>query len=340
MALVSPFWTSRTGPASAAAGSATTTIYRCSASRPTSTSSTNTWLFLFSSSFETRPYCPSLSSLFPHGFLIRLCLSCLVLQWCLFWQHTNGDGAAPASLLVSAVVASSICACQPSEWEFTLDFSRVDCGDTNVQVGMGVTWVSCGSIPSFYDNQFRKVESVEIREYDAQGHLIHNQYKQASLNGPFTNGQSFSYTSVLAWAPAADYNNHVQVLELPETLEVQIRGTNQLEESSEFQFYVYFSNDCKAFPVIQSGDYIGPVTVVRVVIWSYLLVVWECGNPVSTRLSLSVIGFNQSLSCCCCCFFFFLSVPIAILLGCYVRTDTSEGSSQFLLSLGGSRKKR
>ena len=216
-----------------------------------------------------------------------------MLQWCLFSQHTND--AAPASLLVSAVVASSICACQPSEWEFTLDFSRVDCGDTNVQVGMGVTWVSCGSIPSFYDNQFRKVESVEIREYDAQGHLIHNQYKQASLNGPFTNGQSFSYTSVLAWAPAADYNNHVQVLELPETLEVQIRGTNQLEESSEFQFYVYFSNDCKAFPIMQSGDYIGPVTVVRVVIWSYL-VVWECGNPVSTRLSLIVICFiNQSL---------------------------------------------
>ena len=174
----------------------------------------------------------------------------------------------------------SVCACQPSTWEFTLDFSRTSCYDISIRTkGQGVAWVSCTFTPSPSANpdnkqqaQFDVIHQIQIREYNTHGEWLNNPKpifhaplfpNQDPFPVPLHNGQSFKYTSVLWYAKKDGHRYNVK--HIPSKMEVRLIGENKLKERTEFHFILYFSNDCFSYPVVVRGDYVGPVIVVRII---------------------------------------------------------------------------
>ena len=143
----------------------------------------------------------------------------------------------PPRTLVSSV--SSVCACQPVEYEFTLDFSRISCHETNlrretIQANMGLDSVHCEwipvsakaqaaataagertelrqELPPKHELQLTTVSFVQMHEYNMWGLWLNNPDidqetsdiqahwdNHPNLDGPFYNGNSFAYTSLIA----------------------------------------------------------------------------------------------------------------------------------------------
>ena len=144
------------------------------------------------------------------------------------------------------------------------------------------------------------IEFVQIQEYNAQHDWLNHEYQYASppgtkhltpqeeLEGPFGNGQAFAYTSVVSTmtrtmtnTPSSTNNKNdnkadsmQQLLRkstIPTSLTVHLFGRDASQNLLDFEFTLEFTNDCKTFPVVFPGDYIGPVTVVRIL---YLLSVY------------------------------------------------------------------
>ncbi|KAL7573325.1 hypothetical protein ACA910_011688 [Epithemia clementina (nom. ined.)] len=205
--------------------------------------------------------------------------------------------------MVSSSSSHHPCACQPGQYEFTLDFShRMDCADTSLvhdETGLprvGIRSMDCQYYSSGQNGPasgMTVVDFVQIRESDSQYNWINHQ--DPNVEGPFWNGQSFSYLSVL---PDIVQKGHVastvttsgsggggrkpskskavnsdsgggggatgEFTTLPSAINVHLFGKTKFQELCEFDFTIYFSNDCAVFPVIKRGDYIGPVTVTSV----------------------------------------------------------------------------
>lgn len=186
---------------------------------------------------------------------------------------TTSSSLSSSSSLVSSSSLSQ-CVCQPSHWEFTLDFSSsTDCTATNWQTGSGIASLACASrstnrqssVPTILE----VVDSVTIQEFNAK----HVELKKneddvddesgPNVQGPFWNGESFSYTSMVS-----NLETTTSSSSLPSAITVHVFGVTPKQEMCEFEFTIYFSNDCNAaYPVINAGDYIGPITVVRTSFW-------------------------------------------------------------------------
>ena len=230
----------------------------------------------------------------------------------------------------------SICGCHPGMYEFTFDFARTSCFDMKLSTkGTGVTYVSCTFTPTamakLMDNvQFKVVHHVHIREYNADGQWLNDpqnhpqgrdgqQQQQERLDGPFHNGESFVYTSVIANAPRG---GGVNWREIPAKMKVQLIGINRLNDLTDFHFTLYFSNDCLSYPVIVTGDYMGPLTVVRSMDMR-ACILQGGGRWYSLVLRNVVLGGSHHsnlfllFSVCRCCAS--LSVPLLLLYTSIIR---------------------
>ena len=174
-----------------------------------------------------------------------------------------------------------VCGCQPRRYQFTLDFSRTTCYEMDLHAkGTALSNVVCHFD---YENEFPKhdftvIRRVIIREYNPKGDWLNNPNYlghplQDPIRTPLYNGESFIYTSVMSdtWTRG----NVASPNQIPAKMEIELIGDNQQNQATVFSFTLYFSNDCQTYPVVVPGDYVGPVTVVRISI-IYLVVSSSC----------------------------------------------------------------
>ena len=73
---------------------------------------------------------------------------------------------------------------------------------------------------------------------------------QENVTGGFLDGESFSYTSVIARDNGGDP-------EIPRVLQLNIFGVNALDQPIVNFFAIAYSNNCQTFPVLQEGNSAG-----------------------------------------------------------------------------------
>ena len=216
-------------------------------------------------------------------------------------QHTPAPVPAPPP-------EPMLCACQPGAWEFTLDFARLDCSDTFLQKSGGLKAMGCTATPPSPTSQLHMVSLIQIQEFDSEYEWLMNPW---TFDGPLFNGHAFSYTSLMmplnpkvAWSCTPD------TCLMPATLNIHLFGKTYEGADQEYEIYWAFSNtNCMFSPIVSSGDYIGPVTVVRILlhlsrhagIIRYCLCVsdtcgWVCNLYQYHTYTLSLALF---LSCVC-----------------------------------------
>lgn len=153
-----------------------------------------------------------------------------------------------------AQVGSNICACTPSTYEFTFDFSQ-SCEDTQLP-GPGIVEFECIVTPFVTGNNVdlvpASVETVDFVEFDqALGRLA-----ESSIEQQFRNGDTVSYTSYSATP------EDVSMPTVPKGLQLNLLAQNAIGQPLLMTFLITFSNSCNAYPVISTGNQIGWVRFV------------------------------------------------------------------------------
>ena len=148
--------------------------------------------------------------------------------------------------LLPTACRRQICACSPSVYEFTFDFS-LECEPINVSVGNGgVSDPTC--LVTGFDNPDTTdlvpvaVSSVQIIEIGQDGGPAAVEQE----TGDFPDGFTISYTSVSA-------NGAV----LPLAFQIRALARNQGGEPIVIQISIPYTNDCGVFPVLEVNDSIG-----------------------------------------------------------------------------------
>jgi len=158
----------------------------------------------------------------------------------------------------SAQPGITVCACQPEFYELTLDLdiflnAQNQCTNTTITDQIpGIIEVACKVTPKSDSNvtdltPFSVIE-VKIAELDQNGAI----QTETTIPGPFFQGDSFNYTSVIA--DPASINSTLYV---PKGFQISLTGLNADEEEIENFWIVRYSNDCGFFPLLVVGDYIG-----------------------------------------------------------------------------------
>lgn len=152
------------------------------------------------------------------------------------------------TLGVFAQVGTTICACQPASYQFTLDF-QLSCNDFNV-TGPGVNTTRClergpeetSNLIPVVVNTFQIIELNQDLEPVAQ----------TSLRGNFLNGANISYTSIIT-----QFNASVAESAVPRGISLVITGRNAENVSVVSSSIVVFNNDCTVYPVLEEGETLG-----------------------------------------------------------------------------------
>ena len=160
-----------------------------------------------------------------------------------------------AVLPVCGQIGVTICACQPSVYTFTFNFSAT-CDVSTVE-GPGVLDADCfargfavGSADDVNDTVPVQVTTVSIMELNKDlGVLVQTPYTEV-----FRDGDSFTYTTILS---APDNITGLTPDMIPGGLQLGIVGVNQLEEPITNVWIILFDNACGIFPVLEVGDQIG-----------------------------------------------------------------------------------
>ena len=169
---------------------------------------------------------------------------------------------------VQAQVGVDICACQPAFYDFTLNFtfprtegpngSDNNCDQREI-VGPGINNTSClidnlSNETDGANSMFDFISTISIAELDQNLlPLVNTRY-----TGPFRDGDTFTYTSIIANG-LADPNDVVAV---PKGFQINIQGRNELEDDLFLFILIRYENDCGIFPLLEEGDQIGPVIFV------------------------------------------------------------------------------
>jgi hypothetical protein len=159
-----------------------------------------------------------------------------------------------AALLAHGQIGVSICACQPSVYTFTFNFSAV-CNIGTVD-GPGVRGSDCfargvgTNSANTTDTVPVQVTTVSVLELDRSQRII----AQTSYVQGYRNGDTFMYTSITGTPESVATLTSDTV---PAGLQVNIVGINQLEQPITNVWIILFDNNCGIFPVLKIGDQIG-----------------------------------------------------------------------------------
>ena len=244
------------------------------------------------------------------------------------------------------------CACQPAGWEFTFDFSHTTCTDTNI-VGVAppgegqyghykqppprgsFQHVLCKSNPaSSYesvdslDEELEHIVQIDIREYkDAQLKQVYVLDPPLTILGPLYNGQAFQYHSVVLDMPLEECDVALSTskpshCELPSALTIHFTGLTQMNNRKDFEITWIFAHECSVLPIVYPGDFIGPLTVVRVFRKEYhalkervMVFSWPF---VESNDSLTPTFWCLFLVCVCVRIFVVYLLPFRVCLLCLV----------------------
>ena len=152
--------------------------------------------------------------------------------------------------LVAAAKAQigDLCACQPSFYDFELDFS-LSCDDVSFDSGPGTgieTPIVCFEFGRELNDdetnlEFAFVELIQVLELDQNNTPL----QQKNLDGLFLDGYPFNYTSVLATSTNFDETT------LPKAIQLNFFGNNTESRRIRATWSLFFSNNCNVFPVVE-----------------------------------------------------------------------------------------
>lgn len=154
--------------------------------------------------------------------------------------------AVALTLLSGRAAAQDICACSPSTYTFTLDFS-LSCPPVNVTRNPGITATFCQVSPLGDGNQTIDelepvaVEYIDVLELGQQFEVL----SQTNITGVFEDGDSFDYTSITG---AEGYDG-----EIPRVVQLNIFALNEFGERVVNFYAISFSNLCDAYPTLEEG---------------------------------------------------------------------------------------
>jgi hypothetical protein len=148
-----------------------------------------------------------------------------------------------------AQIGDTICACSPTVFDWTLDFS-LTCADANIGVSDGIDATDC-SITPFQGEVSSLVPvnvfSVDFLELDQNGDVLNQRSSFVDLqDGDTVSYESFSINPDLVTEVTA-----------PKTLIVSFIARNAAREPLFMQYLITYSNSCNAFPVLVPGQQIG-----------------------------------------------------------------------------------
>jgi len=152
-------------------------------------------------------------------------------------------------LLARRITAQDSCACSPSQYLFTLDFS-LSCPPVNVTIGSGIEATFCQVSPfGDADQQIEDlvpvtVEYVDLLELSQTFQVL----SQQNISGSFEDGDTFSYTSIV---------DQVDNEEIPKVLQLNIFAFNAEGQPIVNFFAISFSNNCGDFRTIDEGGSAG-----------------------------------------------------------------------------------
>ncbi len=150
---------------------------------------------------------------------------------------------------VQGQIGVTICACQPSVYEFKLNFS-LTCSQKTV-VGPGIVSSACTVDTELAQNvtDFTpvRVTTIQILELNQNLDVI----AQTFLNGNYGSGDTFRYVSVTV-SP-----NTTSALQISKGIQISLAGTNQFDQALVNFWLILFTNDCGIYPVILQGQEIG-----------------------------------------------------------------------------------
>jgi hypothetical protein len=146
------------------------------------------------------------------------------------------------------------CACQPSAFTLTLNFS-LTCEDSTLQsTTPGIEEYLCVVQPrNVSDKVPVLVNLIEIAELNQQLQKI----QERNSTGPFSDGATIEYTSIIA---------DDGVDEPPRGLQIFLFGENAAGTEIENSMVILFTKDCGVYPLIPPGSQLGWTVVVSAVI--------------------------------------------------------------------------
>ena len=170
-----------------------------------------------------------------------------------FDQHTEG--------LPSIVVGWNRCACQPQEYELTLDFS-LTCADSTVEQNAGVEAFACDIVSRDDGNDGSlipaAVDVIQILELDSQ-RQVQSQIVFEEWKAPFREGDRLWFASITGKARrlASDA--------IPTGMQIIIDARTAQGTPLIATFFLQFKSGCNSdsYPALRAGDTAGWVQFVR-----------------------------------------------------------------------------
>jgi hypothetical protein len=171
-----------------------------------------------------------------------------LLPFCVKWILIN-------ILPVCGQIGVTICACQPSVYTFTFNFSAI-CDIETIE-RPGVRDADCfargfaiGPADDLNDTVPVQITTVSVMELNKDLGVL----SQTPIVDSFRDGDSFTYTSILS---TPDNITGLMPDMIPGGIQLGIVGVNKLEEPITNVWIILFDNGCGIFPVLEVGDQIG-----------------------------------------------------------------------------------
>lgn len=156
---------------------------------------------------------------------------------------------AAATLLFQGASAVDQCACSPSKYTLTLDFS-LSCPPVNVTRNGGIAATFCQVSPFGDENQnitdlvATEIKYVDVLELGQQFEVL----TQQNISGTFFDGDSFEFSSIVT-----EEGNK----EIPKVLQLNMFANNAEGQPLVNFFAIAYSNNCDEYPTLIEGESAG-----------------------------------------------------------------------------------
>lgn len=156
---------------------------------------------------------------------------------------------AAASLFLGGATAQDLCACSPSKYTFTLDFS-LSCPPVNVTRNGGIAATFCQISPFGEENDNitdlvpTEIKYVNVLELGQSFEVL----SQQNITGVQVDGDSFEYASIVE-----NEGNE----EIPKVVQLNIFAHNAAGQPIVNFFAIAYTNLCDEFPTLIQGESAG-----------------------------------------------------------------------------------
>lgn len=189
-----------------------------------------------------------------NSFRCIFCWACLLV---VVIQSANGQG-----------IGTDVCACQPSVYTFTFDFT-LTCNDTSIS-GPGIASTDCSIVP-FSSPSVRTLiplQVISISVLELTKDLTEISASDEVVN--IQDGDTYNYTSI-----SNSLGNITNSSLVPAALQLSAIGLNEYGESILMTWVTTFTNQCDVYPVLIEGEQIGWTVLVSIILYSRMSLLCE-----------------------------------------------------------------